>query len=180
MSCSESSLLDVIARHGGVLAVGSHSTQYEKKNCPLCINEAYAAYLMECGKISQITDNPEELGRPEYRDFNDALWSSREVATPHLVRLCLAFDGWSNLDDNQRLAIASRIYADSLRETSFSPHMMPPPPVSIEGMMHDAMATAWWAAEKASRKNVHFADEVLIRAIDIWVRAAKSIISLET
>ena len=115
MSCTEISLLEVIERHGGVVASGSHEYRYGEPDCPLCILEAHAACLVERGELDEITDDPAALGRPDYRPINDAAWSSREVATPHLIRLHMAYDGWAEWGDERRLAVVSRITIETVR-----------------------------------------------------------------
>lgn len=109
MNCSTIELKSMIAEHGGVLAIGSHKLEYGDAHCPLCILEAVAACRVEQGLMKHITDSPSDLGLPDLRPINDANWSSREMATLHLMCLYDAYAGWKDWSAPRKNVVVGRI-----------------------------------------------------------------------
>jgi len=116
MPCTESKLREMIQRHGGVIAAGGHTGRYHIPDVPLCLLELAAACLVEDGLLSRITDDPNDLDRPDYRAINDAPWSSREAATEPLIRLHIAFTDWGQWTEERRQRVVSQIVRDTVRE----------------------------------------------------------------
>ena len=170
MGCNEVSLMDVIARHGGVLAIGKHAAEYGDPTCPLCVLEAHAACLVARGELDAITDDPKALGRPDYRSINDAWWSSREVATPHLVRLHMAYSGWPTWSEPQRLAVTTRVVVETIREVVSE---LPGLPDEVRDQCR-AVRTLVEAREATGAAEAA-ADRVLVQVVDVWVRAAEEV-----
>lgn len=194
-TCTESSLRDVIARHGGVLAAGVHDDQYADPAGPLCVLEAHAACLVEAGVLTQITDDPVRLGRPDYRPLNDGPWSSRAVATPHLIRLHVAYDGWAKWPEARRQRVVQRIVLGLVRETIAElPGLSEPIRARCRAVTDLAAAraaaaetaeaatagavAAWaaWAAAVAATcvETLEEADTILIREVNRWIAAAEA------
>jgi hypothetical protein len=94
---------EVLAEHGGVFAKGVHCS----KNGPpaeCCILEMEALRLgIPC------TDKPELVRMWDLRGINDAAWSSRDVATPHLLRLHAAYVGSMDWPQGRQRKVLERI-----------------------------------------------------------------------
>ena len=149
MACTESSLRAVIDQHGGVLHAGTHFARYGEPDCPLCIMEAHAACLVAQGLRETITDDPEELGRPDYRPLNDAAWSSSEARTQHMIRLHAAYDGWADWSCERRSTVIDRIVIETVRQIIAA---LPGLPDEVRDLCrlasdrttaYDAAASAW-------------------------------------
>ena len=193
MSCTQTSLMEVIAKHGGVVASGAHSADYTVPDCELCILEMHAACLVDRGELAEITDDPEILGRPDYRRINDARWSSRAVATPHLVRLHMAYDGWAVWSETRRKAITDRIAIETVRRiVAELPRLSDSVRAKCRAVttLEEARAAAYAAVGAAAAAAAAYAaaadavyaaaayaaaadaaDKVLITAVDIWCEA---------
>jgi len=94
---------EVLAEHGGVFAKGVHCS----KNGPpaeCCILEMEALRLgIPC------TDSPRLVRMWDLRGINDAAWSSRDVATPHLLRLHAAYVGSLDWPQERQCKVLERI-----------------------------------------------------------------------
>jgi hypothetical protein len=187
-------LQEMIDQHGGIVARGEHEDVYNEPHCPLCILEMHAACLVSEGKLMYITDEPEELGRPDYRPINDAHWSSREVATPHLVRLHLAYEGWDKWKNKEAITkyiivettkrILSKLYSlprymreacikvTTIEEVEAITDEIPENyNCSASNSMYAAAAQCY-IDEAATAMSYVDDDTLLIEVVNIWVEAA--------
>lgn len=77
-----------------------------------CILEAASI----CQGLPEVTDDPETLGRPDYRPLNDAPWLTGEQRAEHMIRLHTAFEPWAGWTDEQRRACVSHIAIETVRQ----------------------------------------------------------------
>jgi hypothetical protein len=197
------SFQQMLNQHGGIVAAGNHQEDYANPHSHLCILELEAAYLVDNGCLKFITDNPNIVGRPDYRSINDASWSSRQLATPHLVQLHMAYEDWDNWEDHQKLAVTEQIVIGTLNHIatklpSISPELKEALEkiktvqdarkllplirgthleswISNKGFLTSPSTEALWSSDLAAYvANANTdTDSILIEAIDIWINATK-------
>jgi hypothetical protein len=105
VSCTAETLAAVIAQYGGVLRRGAHPAE---DAC--CVLEAYSVCLGV-----PWTDDPVILGMPDIRPLNDARWSSDEVMTTAMIRLAMAYIGWSRWSVGRQRAVMSQVALETVR-----------------------------------------------------------------
>lgn len=115
MSITTDMIRGVLYYHGGTFAVGEHTSEYNRPDCPLCVLEAVAACKVRQGLLTKITDDPEKVGLPDIRPLNDAKWTSRALATGHLLRLVEAYSGWTEWPLDRRMEIMRRVAVSTVQ-----------------------------------------------------------------
>lgn len=172
-SCTQNDFTETMRLHGGLFANGSHQERYSDDDCPLCLLEMIAACEVRRGLRERITDDPKELDLPDVRPINDACWSSREVATPHLERLRSAIMPWREWDEERRRKTADRLAILAVNKIVAE---LPRLSDSVRQQCRDAktLQEARGAARSSSSSASRAAasDQVLVKAInEVWIPA---------
>ena len=180
-TCTETTIREVIARHGGVLKSGVQSP--EDGQC--CVLEARSLCLG-----MEMTDDPSLVGMPDIRPLNDAGWSSDEKRTEAMIRLCVAYADWSRWTYAQRSRVMSRVAIQTVRRIIGELLVLPEKvrekcrkaedldaaagaAGDAEAAGYAAAGDAGYAAARAARDAEDAArDSVIETAVDIWIEAA--------
>jgi len=157
---------EVLAEHGGVFAFGSHCS----KNGPpaeCCILEMEALRLgIPC------TDKPELVRMWDLRSINDAPWSSREVATPHLLRMHSAYVGSMDWTEEKQRCVLERILIGSVSRIISKFAGLPKDVVEKCKSARTALDLASALHLASARVFPIACDEALVLMVDVWVDAA--------
>ena len=106
VSCTKESLVQVVARSGG-LSAGSHHARSGK----FCILEAVSV----C-EGREWTSDPLILDRPDVRLLNDALWPDDVVRTEQMLRLAPLLEAWPGWGDEKRVVWVRGVALRTARE----------------------------------------------------------------
>ena len=151
-------------RFGGIILNGKH-----KADGQACILEARNSYLG-----NDWSDSPTSSNRPDIRPLNDARWSTNALRTEHMLRLDEALEPWETWSAKERRAYIGRVVIATVRELIAD---LPGLPDKVRDQCRAAATQGGvggvaWAAARAAEEAAK-ADTVLIRAVDLWIKAVK-------
>src|SRR5262245_37706993 len=145
VTCTEQSLRDVIAKHGGVLKRGAHKP--EQGEC--CILEARSICLG-----LEMTDSPAKTGMPDIRRLNDASWSSDQIRTEQMIRLTVALSDWATWPNERERAWVDRVVVETVKQIIAE---LPKIPADLQAACR-AVTTRSEARDVSRRVRAQFAD----------------------
>jgi hypothetical protein len=169
-------------RDSGVLSHGAHSAD-DGSYCALEAVSLVRGSLT--GNESYFTDDPADLGMPDIRPLNDAPWSSDEARTKAMLPLIAVLSDWSLWPHARKRKFATVVALETVRqivsELPYIPDVIKEACRSADLKTAADAARAAWAAADAARAaagaaaTAAEADDILNKAISIWLKAASDV-----